>query len=187
MSDERQPCQSCAGMLSDFSLFDALKSEDGVNISQTAQEFYAAVDNGCLICSGIHEMACRYADISETATAAFRCRPESSADASRALIKNIQFETTGPDSFNFKSCQMTIWSAEYRYISTLHLVVEAQEGKYMLVVAKCVGLTLLILLMPLHRRPSSRIHQHSAIESTSCFRCELWPCTTVGPRLLAES
>ncbi len=161
MSDERQPCRSCAGMLSDISLFDALKSEEGVNISQTAQEFYAAVDNGCLVCSGIHEMACRYADTSETATAAtaaFRCRPESSADASRDLIKNIQFETTGTDPFDFKSCQIAIWSAEYRYISTLLLDVEAQEGKYMFVSVKYVGLALIVSLMPLNRRPSSRIH-----------------------------
>ena len=55
MSDERQPCRSCAGIFSDFSLFDALISEEGVNFSQTAQEFYTAVDNGCLICSEIHE------------------------------------------------------------------------------------------------------------------------------------
>ena len=185
MSDERQPCRSCAGMLSDFSLFDALKSEEGVNISQTAQEFYAAVDNGCLVCSGVHEMACRYADFAETATAAFRCRPESSADASRDLVKNIQFETTGPEPFDFKSCQIAIWSAEYRYISIHPLDVEAQEGKYMLVAAKRVGLALFIPLMPWHRRPSSRIHQHSAIEPTCCFRCQLWSCTTVGPRLLA--
>ena len=187
MSDERQMCRSCAGMLSDFSLFDALKSEEGVNISQTAQEFYAAVDNGCLVCSGIHEMACRYADFSETATAAFRCRPESSSDASRDLIKNIQFETTGPDPFDFKSCQIAIWSAEYRYISTLNLDVEAQKGKYMLVAVKCVGIALTVSLMPLNRRPSSRIYQHPAIESTCCFRYQLWPSKTVGPRLLAIS
>ena len=161
-----------------------------MNISQTAQEFYAAVDDGCLVCSGIYEMACRYADFSEiatAATAAFRCRPESSADASRDLVKNIQFETTGPDPFDFKSCRIAIWSAEHRHISTLLLdvVVEAKEGKYMLVAVKCVGLALFIPLMPLHRRPSSRIHQLSAIESTCCFLCQLWSCTTVGPRLLA--
>ena len=140
MSDERQPCRSCAGILSDFSLFDALKSEEGVNFSQTAQEFYTAVDNGCLVCSGIHEMACRYAECAESATAAFRCRSQSASDARGDLSINIKFETTRPDSFDFKSCEIALWSPEYRYISVLLLDVEAQEGKYILVPVTCVGL-----------------------------------------------
>ena len=45
-------------------------------------------------------------------------------------IKNIQFETTGPDPSDFKFCQIAIWSAEYRNISTLDLYLEGQEGKY---------------------------------------------------------
>lgn len=131
--EERQPCGSCAGILSNLSLFDALKSEKGVDFSQTAQEFYAAVDNGCLLCSGIHEMACRYAETSESATAAFRCRPQSASDAKTDLIVNIQFESTRPDSYDFKSCEIAIWSAENRSNLSLLLDIEAQEGKYIFI------------------------------------------------------
>ena len=140
MSDARQPCRSCAGILSDFSLFDALKSEEGVNLSQTAQEFFAAVDNGCLICSEVHKMACRCAHLSESVTAAFRCRPQSASDARGDVSINIRFETITPDSFDFKSCEIAMWSPEYRYISILLLDVEAQEGKYILVPVTCIGL-----------------------------------------------
>ena len=143
MSDERQPCRSCAGILSDFSLFDALISEEGVNFSQTAQEFYTAVDNGCLICSEIHVMACRYAEMSESATAAtaaFRYRPQSVSDVRRDLTINIQFDTIRLDSYDFISCGMALCSSEYRWISTLGLDVEAQESKYILVPAPSVGL-----------------------------------------------
>ena len=140
ISDERQPCRSCAGILSDSSLFDALKSEEGVNFSQTAQDFYTAVDNGCLICSEIHEMACQYAHFSESATAAFRCRPQSASDARGDLSINIKFETTRPDSFDFKQCEIALWSPEYRYISCLYVAVEAQEGRYILFPVTCVGL-----------------------------------------------
>lgn len=185
MSEERQPCRSCARILSDFALFDALKSEEGVNFSQTAQEFYAAVDNGCLVCSGIHEMACRYADFSESATAAFRCRPQSSSDARRDLIINIQFESTRLGSYDFKSCDIAMWSAEYRYISVLILYVEAQEGKYIVVLVTQVDL--IISLISLKRRSSSRVCQHSASESTCCFPCQLWSSKTMGPGLLVIS
>ena len=131
MLDERQPCRSCASILADSSLFDALKSEAGVDISQTAQDFYSAVDHGCLICSAIHEMACR-ADYSETAasvTAAFRCRPESPSSSSKTLIKNIQIETTRPESYDIKSVRVAIWSAENRYNFDRDFQVEAQDGK----------------------------------------------------------
>ena len=132
MSDERQPCRSCASILADFSLFDALKSEEGVNFSQTAQEFYTAVDNGCLVCSVIHEMACN-ADYSENAaavTAAFRCRPDLLSSSSRTLIKNIQIETTRPESYDIKSIRVAIWSAENRYdLNDRSFDVEAQTGK----------------------------------------------------------
>ena len=56
--DERQPCRSCAGMLSDFSMFDALKLDERVNFSQTAQEFFAKVDDGCLLCGELHRKTC---------------------------------------------------------------------------------------------------------------------------------
>ena len=127
MSDERQPCRSCASILADFSLFDALKSEAGVNISQTAQDFYSAVDNGCLVCSVIYEMACR-TDYSETA-ALFRCRLKSPSSGSRTLIKNIQIETTRPESYDTKSIRVAIWSAENRYNFDEAFDVEAQDGK----------------------------------------------------------
>jgi hypothetical protein len=133
MSDERQSCRSCGSILSDLSLFDALKSEAGVNISQTAQEFYSAVDHGCLICSAIHDMACA-ADYSETAastSAAFRCRPNSPSSGSSRLIKNIQVETTRPDSNDLKSVQVAIWSAENRYNFDRNFRIEAQERKHM--------------------------------------------------------
>ena len=132
MSDERQSCRSCASILSDLSLFNALKSEAGVDISQTAQEFYSAVDHGCLICSAIHEMACA-ADYSETAastSAAFRCRPSSPSNGSGRLIKNIQVETTRPDSNDLKSVRVAIWSADNRYNFDRNFHVEAQERKH---------------------------------------------------------
>lgn len=117
MSDKRQACQSCASMLSGFFSFDALKSEAGVNISQTAQVYFSAVDHGCLVCSVIHEMACN-ADYSETTVsvnAAFRRRPKLPSERSRNLIKNIQFETTEPDSYDVMTVRVAIWSAENRY------------------------------------------------------------------------
>lgn len=126
MSDERQPCRSCASMLSDFSLFDALKSEAGVNTSQTAQDFYSAVDHGCLVCSIIHEMAC-HADYSEI-PAAFRSRPDLPSSSGRNLIKNIQLETARPDSYDIKSIRVAIWSAENRYNFDRNFQVEAQRG-----------------------------------------------------------
>ncbi|KAL2040624.1 hypothetical protein N7G274_006603 [Stereocaulon virgatum] len=124
MSDERRSCQSCASILSDLSLFDALKSEAGVNISQTAQEFFSAVDQGCLICSAVHVLACgpRYSE-----NAAFRCHPNSSSSGSSRLIKNIQVETTRPDSNDFKSVRVAMWSAENRYDFDQCFHVEAQE------------------------------------------------------------
>lgn len=129
--DERQPCRSCAGLLSDFSLFDALKSEEGVNFSQTAQDFYAAVDNGCLICEDFHQMACRHedSDYSGPPTAAFRCRPQSSSEARRDLIKNVRFQTTRPDSYDFKDCELAVWSAKYQSDISLLFQIEAQEGE----------------------------------------------------------
>lgn len=132
MSYKRHACRSCASMLSDFALFEALKSEAGVDISQTAQEFYSAVDHGCLVCSVIHDMACG-ADYSETAaslSAAFRCRPELPSSNSRDLIKNIQLETTRPGSCDVKSVRVAIWSAKNRYNFDRNFYVEAQEGKY---------------------------------------------------------
>lgn len=120
-------------MLSDLSSFDALKSEAGVNISQTAQDFYSAVDHGCLVCTAVHEMACG-ADYSEAAaslSAAFRCRPESPSSGRRNLVKNVQLETTRPDSHDVKSVQVAIWSAENRFNFDRGFHVEAQEGKYM--------------------------------------------------------
>ena len=119
MSDERQPCRSCAGMLSDFPLLNALKWEEGVNFSHTAHVFYTAVDNGCLVSLRLHELACHYVDFSETETAAFRCGPQSSSDAGREIIMNVQFETTRADSYDFKTCHIAAWSPEHRYISTV--------------------------------------------------------------------
>ena len=124
--DERQPCRNCASILADSSLFDALRSEAGVDISQTAQDFYSAVDHGCLMCSAIHEMACR-GDYSDTA--AFRCRPKLPSSGSRTLIKNIQIETTRPESYDTKSVRVSIWSAENRYNFDEGFNVEAQDGK----------------------------------------------------------
>ena len=71
-------------------------------------------------------MACR-ADYSENArpvTAAFCCRPESPSSGSITLIKNIQRETTRPESYDIKSVRVAIWSAENRY----NFDVEAQDG-----------------------------------------------------------
>ena len=133
MSNKRQPCRSCASMLSDFGLSEALKSEAGVDMSQSAQEFYSAVDHGCVVCSAIHEMACG-TDYSETAaslSAAFRCRPDSELPSSgnRILVKNIQIETTRPDSYDIKSVRVAIWEAKNRYNFDRDFYVEAQEGK----------------------------------------------------------
>ena len=187
--DERQPCRSCAAMLSDFSLFDALKSEEGVDFSQTAQEFYAAVDNGCLVCEDFHQMACEneWSDYSGPPTAAFRCRPQSSSEAGRDLVKNVHFETTRPDSYDFKSCEIAVWSAEYRSRISQVYDIEAQEGKYILVPVESLGLDLSVSLISLKRRPRSRVYQHSAFRSTCCFPCQLRPSKTLDPRLLTTS
>ena len=183
--DERQPCRSCAGMLSDFSLFDALKSEEGVNFSQTAQEFYAAVDNGCLLCENFHHLACRNerSDYSGPPSAAFPCRPQSSSEARRDIIKNVHFKTTRPNSYDFKYCTIKVWSGEDRLEFWPNgYDIEAQEGKY--VPVKGLGLDLIVSLIPLKRRPSSRVYQHSASSSTCCFPCQLRPSKTLDPRLL---
>ena len=187
--DERQPCRSCAGLLSDFSLFDALKSEEGVNFSQTAQEFFAAVDNGCLSCEKLHQMACddKIYDLSDPSVAAFRCRPQSSSEARRDLIKNVRFETTRPDSYDFKSCKIVVWSAEYRSRISQIFDIEAQEGKYISTPGKSLGLDLIVSLIPLKRRSGSRLYQHSTFRSTCCFHCQLRPSKTLDPRLLTTS
>ena len=116
--DERQPCRSCAGILSDFSMFDALKLKEGVNFPQTARGFFAAVDNGCLLCEELHKMARddELYVLLDPSVAAFRCRPQSSSEARRDLIKNVQFTTTRPDSYDFKSCEIAVLSADYRSI-----------------------------------------------------------------------
>ena len=178
--DERQLCRSCAGMLSDFSLFDALKSEEGVKFSQTAQEFYAAVDNECLICEGFHQYVCEYEGAFASSVTAFRYRPQSSSEARRDLIKVVHLETTRPDSYDFKSCKIEICPGELAEFYDI----EDQEGKYILVPVKCLGLGLIISLIPLKRRPSSRVYQHSAFRSTCCFPCQLQPSKTLDPRLL---
>ena len=144
MLDERQPCRNCASILADSSLFDALKSEAGVDFSQTPQEFYSAIDHGCLICSAIHEMAC-HGDYSETA--AFRCRPELPSSGSRTLTKNIQVETTRPESYDIKSVRVAIWSAKNRYNFDAGFDVEAQDGKNLFI--KRMELSLIISVVPL--------------------------------------
>lgn len=128
MSDTRPPCRSCASMLADFSLFDTLKSEAGVDISQTAQDFYSAVDHGCGVCSAIHKMASQ--SRKRSLSAPFCRRPQSPSSASRNLIKNIRLGTTRPDSYDFTFIQVAIWSAENRFDLDQVFDIEAQEGKY---------------------------------------------------------
>ena len=113
MSDTRPPCRSCASMLADFSLFDTLKSEAGVDISQTAQDFYSAVDHGCGVCPAIHEMASQSRE--RSLSAPFCRRPQSPSSGRRNLIKNIRLGATRPDSYDFTFIQVAIWSAENRF------------------------------------------------------------------------
>ena len=132
MSDTRPPCRSCASMLADFSLFDTLKSEAGVDISQTAQDFYSAVDHDCGVCSAIHKVALRgrKSDGEKSLSAPFCCRPESPSSGSRNLIKNIHLETKRPDSYDFTSIRVAIWSAKNRFELDQVFDIEAQESKY---------------------------------------------------------
>lgn len=55
MPEESSACQSCAGVLSNVNLFDQLRSQEGLNISQTAGQFFAAVEHGCAICTAINK------------------------------------------------------------------------------------------------------------------------------------
>ena len=94
-------------MLADFSLFDTLKSEAGVDFLQTAQDFHSALDHGCGVCSVVRRIAARgrMSDREKSATAPFRCRPDS---PSRKLIKNIRLQTTRPGSYDVKFIRVAL-------------------------------------------------------------------------------
>ena len=132
MSNTRPPCRSCGSMLADFSLYDTLKSEAGVDFLQTAQDFHSAIDHGCGVCLAIHQYASpgRRSDNKIWPTVPFCCRPESPSNGSENLIKNVRLQTTRPDSYDVKFLRVTIGSAENRCGLYCEFDIDAQEGMY---------------------------------------------------------
>lgn len=117
-------------MLADFSMFETLKSEEGVDISQTAQDFHSAVDHGCGFCSEIRGEACISRKKDREISQLFCYRPESPSSGRRNLIKNIRLETMTPDSYDVKLIELKIGSAGHRCELVHKLNIEAQEGKH---------------------------------------------------------
>ena len=142
MPEESPVCQSCNAMLSDASLIEQSQSEEGLNISQTAEGFFAAVDHGCAICTAIHEMASRG---QSEETELFRSPPSSSTTSARlaeppVLVKNIHVEILKPGTLDVQSVRIALWSAENRYNFDVEFVVYTEAGEAIAVAAFLVFL-----------------------------------------------
>lgn len=137
MSEEPSTCQSCTGMLSNVTLFNQLRSEEGLNVSQTAEDFFAAVDQGCAVCNELYEVASR-TDSKENE--AFRNRPSPSKtsiplDETHMLVRNVHIETSKSGPLDVQSVRIALWSAENRYNHDVEFSIYTEAGEAISVVA----------------------------------------------------